>query len=305
MPTFKTGNDPRNDWLKWRRAFERFIKANDIDSDVEKYDLLLVLGGIELQSYYDKVLKWDVRTPSNDESGELVSLKYDSAITSLDKYFVPQTHKRFERHLLRSMKQEDQEPFEEFVFRLQDQANRCAFVDVDDMLVDQIIEGCKSSDLRKRLLTEDMTLNSSITLGKTLEEVQKQTKEFEKLPPMIVQRISDYKSASSSRDNRGGDQRFVRKCYNCNRPGHVAKESEKCPARNSACHNCGTKGHFRICCRKRKRDDTNIRKAFLYKRVNAIEAGNEDNKAVFFVNNNDLSEILRMDIGGISTLIVG
>lgn len=182
MPPFKIGSDPRNDWLKWKRAFERFLKANSVEEDGEKCDLLLVLGGMELQSYYDKVFKWEVQTPTADGSGDLMQVKYDSAVLSLDKYFAPQSKKRFERHLLRAMKQEEQEPFEEFVFRLQDQANRCAFADVDDMIVDQIIEGCKSSDLRKRLLTEDVTLNDSIILGKTLEEVQKQTKEYERHP---------------------------------------------------------------------------------------------------------------------------
>lgn len=182
MPPFKIGSDPRNDWLKWKRAFERFLKANSVEEDGEKCDLLLVLGGMELQSYYDKVFKWEVQTPTADGSGDLMQVKYDSAVLSLDKYFAPQSKKRFERHLLIAMKQEEQEPFEEFVFRLQDQANRCAFADVDDMIVDQIIEGCKSSDLRKRLLTEDVTLNDSIILGKTLKEVQKQTKEYERHP---------------------------------------------------------------------------------------------------------------------------
>lgn len=93
MPPFKIGSDPRNDWIRWKRAFERFLRANAIDNDVEKYDLLLVLGGIDLQSYYDKVFKWEVQTPADDGSGELVQVKYDSAIVSLDKYFAPQSKK--------------------------------------------------------------------------------------------------------------------------------------------------------------------------------------------------------------------
>lgn len=68
MPPFKIGSDPRNDWLKWKRAFERFLKANSVEEDGEKCDLLLVLGGMELQSYYDKVFKWEVQTPTADGS---------------------------------------------------------------------------------------------------------------------------------------------------------------------------------------------------------------------------------------------
>lgn len=134
MPPFKVEADPRDDWLKWKRAFERFLKVNKVDDDEEKHDLLLVLGGLQLQEYYDKIAKFEVRLTS--EEGVETVLQYDSAITSLDKYFAPQTNKRFERHLLRSMKQKDQESFEDFVFRLQDQAKRCMFSDIDDCVVD-------------------------------------------------------------------------------------------------------------------------------------------------------------------------
>lgn len=57
MPPFKVGTDPRNDWIKWKRALDRFLQANKIEEDEEKFNLLLVLGGIDLQSYYDKVAK--------------------------------------------------------------------------------------------------------------------------------------------------------------------------------------------------------------------------------------------------------
>ncbi|XP_058816871.1 uncharacterized protein K02A2.6-like [Topomyia yanbarensis] len=305
MPPFKISSDPRGDWLKWKRAFERFLKANSIQEDTEKYDLLLVLGGLELQSYYDKVFRWEVQTPAVDGSGELVLVKYDSGIMSLEKYFAPQSKKRFERHLLRAMKQEELEPFEEYVFRVQDQANRCAFTDIDDMIVDQIIEGCKSSDLRKRLLTEDTTLRDLITLGKTLEEVQRQTRQYERHPTTIcempiVQRITDQKSRAPN-----SDQKSSKKCYNCNRYGHFARETEKCAARDFACFNCGTKGHFKVCCRKRKKNETDFHKPSAQpKRVLAITENHENNKAVFFVEDKELNEVLHMKIGGVEVALL-
>lgn len=111
MPPFKVGTDPRNDWMKWKKALDRFLQANKIEDDEEKCNLLLVLGGIDLQSYYDKVEKWEVHK-TLDENEEIVVLKYESAILSLDEYFAPppQLRKRFydqcdrtARSLLRSM----------------------------------------------------------------------------------------------------------------------------------------------------------------------------------------------------------
>lgn len=130
MPPFKIGADPRNDWIKWKRALERFLNANKVEQDEEKFNLLLVLGGIDLQTYYDKVAKWEVQKTVDENEEvleEVIVLKYESAILSLDEYFAPQLKKRFERHILRSMRQNNQEPFEEFVYRLREQANRCIF----------------------------------------------------------------------------------------------------------------------------------------------------------------------------------
>lgn len=302
MPPFKIGADPRNDWIKWKRALERFLNANKVEQDEEKFNLLLVLGGIDLQTYYDKVAKWEVQKTIDENEEvleEVIVLKYESAILSLDEYFAPQLKKRFERHILRSMRQNNQEPFEEFVYRLREQANRCIFSDVDDMIVDQVIEGCSSTELRKRLLTTEMSLAEVISLGKTLEEVQKQTREYERpstsygesdLTQKVVGKVS---FSTRSADNN-------RKCYNCNRPGHLARDIEKCPAKNVECYGCHTKGHFKVCCRKRKHDEHANRRQVGAKRIHAIvENSNETDKGVFFVKSEEMTEVLEMDVGGV------
>lgn len=303
MPPFKVLSDPRNEWIKWKRAFERFTKANKIEDNNEKHDLLLVLGGLELQSYFDKITKWQVIAPANDGTEDTIVLQYESAIVSLDKYFAPQTNKRFERHILRGIKQDDDEAFEEYIFRLKDQANRCIFMDTDDAVVDQVIEGCRSSELRKKLLSEDLTLSEAITLGKTLEEVQKQTKLYDKPSSSytagVVQRMSGKYTP------RNNNAQSSRRCYNCNQSGHMARDIDKCAARNVICHGCKSKGHFVICCRKRKREVTQTHDQPVRKRVNAITSGETTDRVadrtVFFVGTHqELEEVLTLDVGGVS-----
>ena len=41
-----------------------------------------------------------------------------------------------------------------------------------------------------------------------------------------------------------------RRCYNCNRFGHFARDVN-CPEKNQNCNLCGLKGHFSVCCGKR------------------------------------------------------
>ncbi|XP_062538170.1 uncharacterized protein LOC134206466 [Armigeres subalbatus] len=312
LPAFKTGSDPRNDWLKWRKAFERFMVANGIEDDDEKYNLLLVLGGIELQTYYDKIEKLHVGVPTTEEGSDVIILKYESAALSLEKYFAPQLNKRFERHLFRALKQEVGESFEDFVFKLKEQANRCKFSDVDDMIVDQIIEGCNSLELRKKLLTEEKDFSEALMIGRTIENVQKQAKQYSNPLPSglegtsLVQRVADRQMPSTSTKPCSSN---ARKCYNCGRYGHIAKDIHKCAAKDAKCHNCGTKGHFKICCNKRKstepREYTNPKR-----KVHAVLDGKSEEvleKGIFLVTSetkDDVSEILTFYVRGVSTNMV-
>lgn len=344
MPAFKVGSDPRNDWLKWRKAFERFIAANVIDDDDEKLNMLLVLGGIELQSYYDKIDKCHVGVPTVEGSSEMRILKYESAVLTLEKYFAPQLNKRFERHQFRALKQEMGESFEDFVFKLKEQANRCNFYDTDDMIVDQIIEGCSSVELRKKLLTEEKNLTEALMIGRTIEEVQKQTKQygkglqFEHDGDTTIHKISSrpfpttssrqFPSTSSRQVHPTSSRRFTsgssrqfrststsvqtnssRKCYNCGRYGHISKELEKCIAAEATCHNCGSTGHYQSCCRKRRTDGPQGQ-ANNKRRVQAVIEGQTDqdsDKAVFLVHGEheeQISEILDFCIGGVRVSMV-
>lgn len=302
MPAFAVGSDPRNDWMKWKRAFERFISANGVTDDDEKYNLLLVLGGIELQTYFDKVDKVQIGVPVEGDNANLRILKYESAVFALDSHFAPQLNKRFERHQFRAMKQEQSESFEEFVFRLKEQASRCKFNEPDDMIVDQVIEGCVSVELRKKLLTEEKTLTEVMQLGKTIEEVQKHAMEYRNSSVSaqgFVNKISG--NATMDRNNRNEN----RKCYNCNRSGHIAKDVSKCAARNVTCFGCGSKGHFKMCCRKRKADEPRTWNE-PKKRVYAVVGckTEETDNGVFYVSTDDPSEILKFFVGGVSTSLV-
>lgn len=312
MPAFKIGSDPRNDWLKWRKAFERFIAANGVEDDVEKLNLLLVLGGIELQTYYDKVDKCHVGVPTEEGSSELRILQYESAILTIEKYFAPQLNKRFERHQLRALKQELGESFEDFVFRLKEQAKRCKFYDTDDMVVDQIIEGCSSVELRKKLLTEEKNLTEALMIGRTLEEVLKQTRQYGKGTQsglegdVTIHKIGLRQFPAASNRPMGNGSR---KCYNCGRYGHIAKDIHKCAAAEAKCHNCGTKGHYKFCCRKRRVDEPRGRMDYK-RRVQAVIEGQIDQdseKGVFHVSKDqeeETSEILNFDIGGVRIWMV-
>lgn len=286
VPPFKPGRDPRNDWLKWKRALELYLKLSKITEEEEKCDLLLVLGGIELQDQYEKIVHYQVIVTERNESGidEQRIDKYGSMILSLDRYYAPRTNKRYERHMLRNIKQEENESFDNFVNRVREQANRCEFVDVNDASIDQIIEGCFSHDFRKKLLSEEKTFEEILQLGKAMEDLQAQCKAYQKVQPIqpeFVQRLQPTNNKASVR------------CFKCNRAGHIARDKNKCPATGVKCHICGELDHFKICCpRKRKWEGKDN---FPPPKRASVAL----KKGLYCVNAGERSETLAFEVGGV------
>lgn len=147
-----------------------------------------------------------------------------------------------------------------------------------------------------------------LQMGRTLEEVQKQTRHYgrpvlfnEDTANSVVQKVTNARQMT----NRNFME-TSRKCYNCNRPGHIAKDVSKCAARNVTCFNCGMKGHFKACCRKRKHDEPKKFDMTSKRKVYAITESQpeEKEKAVFYVKEGNDSETLSFNVGGILTSMI-
>ena len=81
---------------------------------------------------------------------------YNAALRTLDAYFTPQVNVPYERHIFRQMKQEENEMVDQFVVRLSNQAANCEFgVTKNEQIRDQIIDKCKSTELRRKLLEKE------------------------------------------------------------------------------------------------------------------------------------------------------
>ena len=79
---------------------------------------------------------------------------YKQALRKLNACFTPQLNVPYERHVFRSMKQGD-ETVDQFVARLKTQAINCNFGNDeirDKQIRDQVVDACKSSYLRRKLL---------------------------------------------------------------------------------------------------------------------------------------------------------
>ena len=88
----------------------------------------------------------------------------------------------YERHILRQMKHEEHETVDQFVVRLSNQAANCEFgATKNELISDQIIDKCKSPELRRKLLGkgQELTLADAQKIARSLELSQIQARQIE------------------------------------------------------------------------------------------------------------------------------
>lgn len=279
-------------WERWKRSLNIYLDATEITGPEKKRATLLLLGGSELQeiiynlpgAYVDVTEGVDV---------------FNTAVEKLDGYFLPKHNRVYERHIFRQIKQEEGEKFEKFVVRLRNQAGKCKFTCPDENLIDQIVERCLSSELRKKILTlgDSVTLDKIIIEANTLEAVGYQLEGYGH-----SKNLTSNSSDINAINNRFTKPRFGKsgdaKCGRCGHAIHTLPNQE-CPAKKKTCHGCGKIGHFSACCRTRQQkrklinkqnEDQKYKRKKQEKEINAIDEETAE-EYVFNMNEDDDASI--------------
>ncbi|KAK3700582.1 hypothetical protein QZH41_001580 [Actinostola sp. cb2023] len=132
-------------WKRWKRSFEFYVEAKGIDKDPQRKVLLLHCAELEVQDVYDTLT--DPGPVGEDDK------EYDKVMRTLDHHFSPQVNVPFERHQFRQAKQDESETVDQFVTRLFQLAENCDFGEKkSEHIRNQLIDKCKSHNLRKKLL---------------------------------------------------------------------------------------------------------------------------------------------------------
>ncbi|XP_037501533.1 uncharacterized protein K02A2.6-like [Rhipicephalus sanguineus] len=161
-----------------------------------------------------------------------------------------------------TMKQKENQTFDEFVTDLRRQAEKCDFWEKKDRLIgDRIVVGIRDAALRERLFRErDLTLVQIITTCKAAEISKKHVKELQE-PNFEVQALQKPKQWNSQKpatmENRQQKpqlklQQKRSRCGTTHRP-------RECPAYGCNCYHCGKFGHFASLCRQRQRGSSTSR----------------------------------------------
>ena len=269
------GGKLAKEWQEWKSSLEYYFEACQVRDQRMMRSKMLHLGGPQLQKVFS--------TLEGTEDFPLVLLEkrwYDVAVERLDAYFKPRKQDVLERHRLRSMKQGPTERFAHYVLRLRQQLKDCGLekysqevrsVLEETMLVDVIVEGCISHELRRKILEKDQSLCDIEALGESIESVRVQEQEFKierKGNESGYGEVSKVQNMMKSRKERREERivnRFpsvaanvskdMRMCFACSRQGHLSR-SPLCPAKDQVCRPCKKLGHFENVCRKHPSDSS-------------------------------------------------
>jgi len=214
-------------WDKWLARFDVYSSAIVLcneSMEVQRSVLLHVAGAEVL----------DLLESLEEDSGEADLVK--RARKALTGYFRPRKNRHFERHLFMAIKQEPDEAVDSFMARLRSQAVSCAFPNLDERLLEQLIECCSSPSLRKKLLErgDDLDLKKALDVARSFESVNAQSSAMSKpqLTPSSVSAVD------------GGQK--PQKCKFCGTMHFFKKEL--CPAFGKNCADCGRPNHTASTC---------------------------------------------------------
>ncbi|XP_049886547.1 uncharacterized protein LOC126381031 [Pectinophora gossypiella] len=279
-------------WEKWKRGLEIYLQASNIDKPVKQRATLLHVGGLALQDIF-----YNLPGASVDEDGS--NNVYEIAIGKLNDFFTPKQNRFYERHIFRSIKQESNESFERFLVRLRQQSAKCKFSSEEDQIIDQTIEKCSSSELRKKLLTlgDSITLEKIVSEANAFESVERQLNEFK--PSLTINKI-----------DTNGSMPTPPACTRCGKQNHKP-DSLNCPAKDKTCKKCGYVGIFFAQCRtraskrKNKQNSRAPNKKMKTHDKKEHESKQSDNNSeidyIFHMDNTDEDSIVKCQIGGVTT----
>ena len=102
---------------------------------------------------------------------------FEKTVGTLNAYFATELNEPYERQVFRSMSQKEGETVGPFIARLRKQAQNCNFTNPDIDIRDQVIDKCRSSELRRKLLAkESLTLQKVQEVARSMEAVNLQAK---------------------------------------------------------------------------------------------------------------------------------
>ena len=219
-------------WQRWMKSFSLYsdskgliIQADKDDNKVQRRALLLHSAGEDVQEIFET---WANTGGIKD---------YGKAEKALNDYFIPKVNSTYQNHVFRSMEQQDGETVAQFVTRLRQVVKDCDYGEqAENQIRDQVVQPCKSHELRRKLLEkgEKLTLELLLSRAANHERVQSQLESMGN----GKNGVNAVREKQQDKTKESTSEVTKQACYRCGNVGHFGRDPE-CPARGKTCHKCG------------------------------------------------------------------
>ena len=224
-------------WRKWVNRFTNLMTALDIGEDIRLKALLLHYVGETTHNRFDTL----AIVGSEDES------EFTKAVNALTDHFAPQLNVEFEIFRFRQTRQHEGEDIISFVTRLRQLAATCSFLENDKEIKSQVVQGCSSGHLHRKILTSPkMTLAQVIELARINELAETHAATIES-GINITNKMQHIKK--QSRNPPAKNTQPAQTCRNCGHSWPHPGGKENCPAFNKTCRICQRRNHFASVCK--------------------------------------------------------
>ena len=251
-----------SEWTQYVKLLNMYFIGTGITDNSRKEALLLYCGGSDLRRIVDS-LNLDLRDANGVLKTELVNgaqapiNPYKVSIDALTVHFTPEVNQTVERSKFWSVKQLTNETTLQYITRLRTMSKTCGF-DVyseDKAIVDQYIQHCTLSNIRKTLLkTKNLTVADVITIAQSEELSSAQAKEMEKNNQNILHVkfnpiVDEINLADEDKQLHDTIPQSIYKVNNQQQGYQATRRDNQYPnsndrQRQTLCYGCGQKNHI-------------------------------------------------------------
>lgn len=266
--------DISENWRRWKRDWEEFRIATELDSKSETIQIATLKNmiGSEARDLYDT---FDI-SEDDDDFG------YDAVVAAFANFCEPKKREIYERFVFYNRNQKDGESFDAYLMELKRLIRTCNFDNDEEMIRDRIVIGIQSKKLQSKLLAkDDLTYKLAVDMCRADEATFEASSKMKRASNVHQVRRwnngntnnnSNRYDTHRSRHNANGAKnnnssitngangsgnksnwtngRNTGQSGTCNYCGYVHKD-RVCPALNKRCTKCNKMNHFSSVCRSK------------------------------------------------------
>ncbi len=244
---------------EWIELLEAWFYANNVATDEKKRSVLLTSLGSK--GYHTLRALLQPHKPT-DKS-------YEDCIDLLKRHFAPKPSETVLRYRFYTRSQKPNETVAEFVAGLRQLSEHCNFKELNNMLRDRLVVGCREPAIQRKLLGEaSLTFERALQLATAMEMANKgvenikqinnpaesttvnkmhlkKTKPSKPFGKSNGDQLPRQKGTEVTRSSNTNDA-STRKCWRCG----GSHAPEMCRFKTEQCHKCQRTGHTKSQCEK-------------------------------------------------------